>query len=154
MRILAGFLVSVILSSSLLAQSHSNEPGDESAIKDVVQKYEDARNRPDQQKIQALFTEDSDQLVSTGEWRKGRSAIVRGTMASSRSSGGRRTITMDSIRFVSPDVVIVDARYEIAGLAGGASRKMWTTFVMRRGAESWRIAAIRNMLPAPPPPSK
>ena len=27
---------------------------------------------------------------------------------------------------------------------------MWSTFVMTREAETWRITAIRNMLPAPP----
>jgi hypothetical protein len=27
---------------------------------------------------------------------------------------------------------------------------MWSTFVMTREGGGWRIAAIRNMLPAPP----
>jgi hypothetical protein len=29
---------------------------------------------------------------------------------------------------------------------------MWSTFVMTRTKDGWRITAIRNMLPAPPTP--
>ena len=47
-------------------------------------------------------------------------------------------------------VAIADGRYEIAGRQGGATRKMWSTFVMARQADGWKIAAIRNMLPASP----
>ena len=127
---------------------------DEAAIRAVVQKYVDARESMDAHAIEALFTSDADQLVSSGEWRKGRSELVRGTMASSQGSGGKRTITVVSVRLVAPDVAIADGRYEITGMAGGASRAMWTTLVLARGSDGWRITAIRNMLPAAPTPSK
>jgi len=134
----------ICISAALLfAQS------DEAAIRQIVQKYVDARESMDAHAIEALFTSDADQLVSTGEWRKGRDEVVRGTMASSQSSGGKRTITVVSVRFVGSGVAIADGRYTIAGLAGGASREMWTTLVMTRASDGWRIAAIRNMLPAP-----
>jgi uncharacterized protein (TIGR02246 family) len=114
----------------------------------------DARNQQDRRVIEALFTEDADQLVSSGEWRKGRSEIVRGTMASSERTGGKRTIAVESVRFVAPAVAIVDGRYELTGLTGGGSRQMWTTLVLARSADGWRVAAIRNMLPAAPAPQK
>jgi uncharacterized protein (TIGR02246 family) len=132
-----------ITAALLFAQS------DEAAIRQIVQKYVDARESMDAHAIEALFTGDADQLVSTGEWRKGRGEVVRGTMASSQSSGGKRTITVVSVRLVEPGVAIADGRYTIAGRAGAASREMWTTLIMTRAAEGWRIAAIRNMLPAP-----
>jgi hypothetical protein len=31
---------------------------------------------------------------------------------------------------------------------------MWTSLVLTRGAGGWRIAAIRNMLPAPAAPAR
>jgi uncharacterized protein (TIGR02246 family) len=124
------------------------------AIKDVVARYVDARDRKDAVAIEALFTADADQLVSSGEWRKGRDAVVRGTMASSESSGGKRTITVEAVRFPTPGVALADGRYEIAGLAGAAPKRMWSTFLITRTPEGWRIAAIRNMLPAPPAPPK
>lgn len=142
------------MSCFLLAMPLFAQSPDEAAIRDVVKKYVDAREQKDPKAIEALFTADADQLVSSGEWRKGRSEVVRGTLASSQNTGGTRTITVEFIRFVGPGVALADGRYEIAGLAGGGSRKMWSTFVMTRGAEGWRIAAIRNMLPAAPAPSR
>ena len=127
---------------------------DEAAIRAVVAKYVDARERIDPQAVEPLFTSDADQLVSSGEWRKGRAAVVKGTMASSTNNSGKRTITVESVRFVTADVAIADGRYELTGLAGGATRSMWTTFVMKRVGKEWQITAIRNMLPAAPAPSK
>ncbi len=130
------------------AQTPAARTQDEAAIRSVVDKYVAAREQIDAKAVAALFTADADQLVSSGEWRRGLDAVVRGTMASSQASGGKRTITVETIRFVTADVAIVDGRYEIAGGAGGQDRKMWSTFVFRRTPEGWRIAAIRNMLPA------
>jgi hypothetical protein len=50
------------------------------------------------------------------------------------------------VRFPTRDLAIADGRYEITGGAG-ADRKMWSTFVMTRTQDGWRITAIRNMLP-------
>jgi len=127
---------------------------DESPIREIVQKYMDARDRQDTQALEALFTADADQLVSSGEWRKGRDAVVRGTLASSRNTGGQRTITVESVRFLSKDVAVADGRYELTGLTGGEARKMWTTLLVIQTPDGWRITAIRNMLPAPPAPTK
>jgi uncharacterized protein (TIGR02246 family) len=139
---------------SLLAFVLSTLPAqtveDEAAVKAVVARYVDAREKRDAAGIEAVFTKDADQLVSSGEWRKGRESVVRGTLASSESTGGRRTITVESVRFVTADVALADGRYEISGMAGGQSRHMWSTFVITRGTDGWRIAGIRNMLPAPP----
>lgn len=126
---------------------------DAAAIKEVVRKYVAAREENDAAAVTALFTPDADQLVSSGEWRKGRDALVRGAMASSQRSGGKRTIAVETIRAVAPAVVLADGPYEIAASPGNAARKMWATFVMTKQPDGWRIAAIRNMLPAPPPPA-
>lgn len=123
---------------------------DAAAIRDVVRRYADAREARDPKAIEALFTPDADQLVSSGEWRRGRDALVKGALASSARTGGTRTLDVEAIRVVSPDVAVADARYEISNLEGGATRKMWSTFVMARQQGAWRISAIRNMLPAPP----
>jgi uncharacterized protein (TIGR02246 family) len=139
-------LLSVIGFSGLFAQPAN----DEAAVKAVVARYVDAREKRDSAAVEGVFTKDADQLVSSGEWRKGREAVVRGTLASSESTGGRRTITVENVRFVTRDVAVADGRYEISGLAGGQSRHMWSTFVIARGPDGWRIAAIRNMLPATP----
>jgi len=117
---------------------------DAAAIKKLVQNYLDARDHRDAKALEALFVPDVDQLVSSGEWRKGREAVVKGTLASSESTAGRRTITVETVRHVGKDVAVADGRYEIG------DRKMWSSFVVLRTAEGWKIAGIRNMLPAAP----
>lgn len=143
--LLAPFLALFLLPHPAAAQD-SGSAG-EKAIRDVVRKYVDARERGDAKAVAALFVEDADQLTSSGEWRKGREDVVKGSLASSQRNAGRRTIEVETVRFVTAGVAIADGRYEIAA-EGSAARRMWTTFVMRRGPDGWRIAAIRNMLPA------
>jgi uncharacterized protein (TIGR02246 family) len=131
----------VLLAASLFAQS-----ADEAQVREVVRKYTDARdhvvNQDAAKTLESLFTPDADQLVSNGTWRKGREEVVRGSIASSQSETGKRTITVESVRFLSPTVALADARYELG------DRKMWTTLLITRDQSGWRIAAIRNMLPA------
>jgi uncharacterized protein (TIGR02246 family) len=154
LRLLSKFSTGFLMVVSLFAQQPTAATNDEAAIREMVQRYVDARDKMDERAIDALFTSDADQLVSTGEWRKGRKEVVRGTLASSQSSAGKRTITVVSVRFLAPNVALADGRYEISGLAGAESRKMWTALVLTRGSDGWRIAAIRNMLPAAGAPPK
>jgi len=144
----------LLIACAVCAAQTATNPADEAAIKDVVARYVDARDHKDAKATEALFTADADQLVSSGEWRKGRDAVVRGTMASSEASGGKRTITVETVRFLTPDAALADGRYEIAGLNGAAPRRMWSSFLITRTRDGWRIAAIRNMLPAAPAPAK
>jgi uncharacterized protein (TIGR02246 family) len=154
MRSLFGILIAMVsLAGVHELQAVAARPADEAPVREIVQKYMDARDRQDGHALESIFTGDADQLVSSGEWRKGKAEVVRGTLASSRNTGGQRTITVEAVRFLSNDVAIADGRYELTGLAGGETRKMWTTMVLTRTSDSWRIAAIRNMLPAPPVPT-
>jgi uncharacterized protein (TIGR02246 family) len=145
--------IAILFLAALPVLCQTQKPADEAGVRALVARYVDARERRDAQAIEALFTPEADQLVSSGEWRKGRPAVVTGTLASSESTGGRRTITVESVRFLSPDTAIADGRYEISGLAGGQARHMWTSLVCVRTPEGWRIAAIRNMRPAAPAPA-
>jgi uncharacterized protein (TIGR02246 family) len=142
-----------IIFTPTLAQDNAGR-SDDAAIRELVSKYVDARERIDPKAAEELFMPDADQLVSSGEWRRGRDEVVRGAMASSRSTGGKRAITVESVRMLTPDVAIADGRYELTGLAGGSTRSMWTTLVLKRTEKGWRISAIRNMLPAAPAPAK
>jgi uncharacterized protein (TIGR02246 family) len=133
----------------ILVASISLSAADQSAaIRAAVQQYVDVREHPDPQALEHLFTEDADQLVSSGEWRKGRSAVVRGTIAASQRESGKRTISIESIRFLAKNVAIADGRYDLLDAAGNPTRRMWTTIILTRDHSSWHIAAIRNMLPA------
>ena len=119
------------------------------AVKDLVAAYAVARETRDPESVRSLFTDDADQLVSSGTWRRGREALVRGMLESSRRNPGSRSLAVEAVRFPAPGTALADARYVIKGMEGAEDRKMWSTFLCVRTADGWRIAAIRNMLPAP-----
>ena len=142
------FLILSIMFLLVSTPSFSGSDGDERSIRELVGKYAQAREESNPKTIEALFTRDADQLVSSGEWRSGRDALVSGMLGSSRRNPGERTISVESVRFISEEVAVADARYEIKGRNGAADRKMWSTFLAVRTGDGWRITAIRNMLPA------
>jgi uncharacterized protein (TIGR02246 family) len=147
MRLLLTALCCLALAPLVLAQTPAITSADEQAIKDLVARYHTARDLDDPAAIGALFTADADQLVSTGEWRRGREALVQGMMKSTQARPGKRTITVETVRMLGPSVAIADARYVIEE-EGGEPRRMWSTFVVERTVQGWKIAALRNMLPA------
>jgi uncharacterized protein (TIGR02246 family) len=147
------FAICLFLTTLLFAQASKEPVAGEAAIRAVVQEYLHARESQDSKILASLFTAEADQLVSSGEWRKGREEVVRGTLQSSQRTGGNRSVSIESVRFVAPDVALADGRYDLTGLAGNETRRMWTTFLLTRSADGWRIAAIRNMLPATPVPA-
>lgn len=147
MRRLLIFVMTVSVGATLAAQEARSR--DEAAIRALVQQYVDAREARDSKAVAALFTADADQLVSSGEWRRGRDQVVTGSLASTERTGGRREIAIEHVRFLGDEAAIADGRYTISGLQTG-DRRMWTTFVVVRSPDRWRIAAIRNMLPARP----
>jgi len=118
------------------------------AITSLIDQYSQAREKRDTVLLKAILTPDVDQLVSTGEWRVGITAAVEGMMKSSANSPGARTLRVEKIQMVTASSAIVDCRYEIQN-ADSTVRKMWSTFIVVTEKETWKIRAIRNMLPAP-----
>ena len=117
-------------------------------ITSLIDQYSEAREKRDTVLLKTTLTPDADQLVSTGAWRAGINAAVEGMMKSSANSPGTRTLHVEKIQTITPSAAIVDCRYEIQN-TDGTVRKMWSTFIVIDDKKTWKIMAIRNMLPAP-----
>jgi uncharacterized protein (TIGR02246 family) len=141
-------LIIVNIAGVLFLQGQTLRPDDKQRkeIYLLIDNYSQAREKRDTLLLKRILTEDVDQLVSTGEWRNGKAASVKGMLQSSAGSPGTRTLTIEKIRFLSPDNAIVDCKYEIQN-AEGTARKMWSTFMVVSEKGIWKISAIRNMLP-------
>lgn len=143
------YLLAAVLwlaATPLVAQAPTDSARDEAAIRALVGRYVDARETQAPAAIAALFADDADQHTTTGEWRRGRAEIVAGGLRSSAATPGTRTIRVETVRFLTPDVAIADGPYVITA-DGAAPRRMWATIVVVRQGEGWRITAIRNMAP-------
>jgi uncharacterized protein (TIGR02246 family) len=132
------------------AAQNADRTADDKAVRAVIQAFIDTREKNDAAGLAALLTADVDQRQTSGNMRNGRDAVVSGSLSTQQSTGGRRTITVDSLRFVGADVAIADGRYDSVGRSDGTDQRMLTSMVLRREGGAWKIAAIRNMLPSTP----
>lgn len=134
----------------------SRAQDDESAIRRIWTKYEEAWNRHDSKALANFYAEDGDAVFPSGLTVSGRAAVetaeAKNHSTINRSSHTTRTI--QAFRLVTPDVALVDGSVEITGMLGTngeslPSRRalMTTLFVKRSGA--WWIAANRAMVPTP-----
>ncbi len=139
-------LLNLTAVSFLYSQAKTPAEPQRQAISALIDRYAEARERKDTALLKTILTPDVDQLVSTGEWRNGISAAVRGMLNSSAEKPGTRTLTIDKIRMFKPNSAIVDCKYDIQN-PDGTIRKMWSTFIVVSNKGIWKISAIRNMLP-------
>ena len=118
-------------------------------IGSLIAAYGRARENRDTVLLKALLLPDVDQLVSSGEWRNGLGEAVKGMLRSSQEAPGTRTLAVEKIRLLTANCAVVDCRYTIQ-TAGDTLRQMWSSFVVVAENGVWKVAAIRNMLPAKP----
>ncbi len=145
------FKISLLLwfgiSSMAMAQATNKEVRASEEILGLIQSYSEARENQDTLTLKKILTKDIDQLVSSGTWRNGLEESMMGMMGSSKTNPGERQLHVDKIRFLSEEIALVDAKYEIVR-DGVITRSMWSAFVIQKDGFTWKIAAIRNMLPA------
>ncbi len=140
-------ILALCLTSSVLSGQQTVK---ERAIRTLIDQYAQARETKDTVLLSKILTNEIDQLVSSGVWRKGFVESLKGMVQSSTQNRGSRTLTIESIRFLHQTVALVDCRYTIQR-PDGSARKMWSSFIMQKEGNQWKIAAIRNMLPAGSP---
>jgi len=143
-------LLIIVAMLPALAQNNIADQKRNQAIITLIDQYAQAREKKDTVLLKSILTTDVDQLVSSGEWRNGIKGSMDGMMRSSDSNPGSRKLIVEKIRFINSESAIVDARYEIQN-TDGTTRKMWSAFIVVNSKNSWKISAIRNMLPAGQP---
>ncbi|MGY6742001.1 MAG: DUF4440 domain-containing protein [Cecembia sp.] len=138
----------LILNTSLLFGQHQVSGQDQIKILTLIDEYSKARENQDTLLLKSILTTEVDQLVSSGEWRTGISEAMSGMQRSSASNPGQRQLKVEKTRLLNETCAIVDALYEIIGDNEAPTRRMWSTFLVIKEGENWKIAGIRNMLPA------
>ena len=138
-------VVLVVVEVPAVAQRVADQSADELAIKRVTQEFILRRDNGDEAGVRALLTANCDQRLTSGRMRSGREAVVAGSLGSTSSQGGTRSITLESIRFLGADVAIANGRYDSLGRSDGTDLHMRTTMVFWRDNGEWTIDAIRNV---------
>ena len=132
--------------------SHSEKKTSETShnedqVRIVLQSYVAGRQARDLEAVKAVLHPNVDQLTSRGEWRRGIEAATEGMKRSSKKNPGNRSLKIESVRFLRPDVALADARYTIKG-TNSPDRVLWSSFTLIKNSDGkWQITSIRNQKP-------
>jgi creatinine amidohydrolase len=132
-------------------------PGEERSIRRVAPAFSSYWTQQDVVKLAALWTPDGD-IVHPDELvertipviRQNRAALFR--RAEYRNS--RHPLTFGRVRCISPDVAIVDGKWELRGVIDQQRQTLppfegLCTLVMRKSGDSWLIEAYRYTMKQP-----
>lgn len=159
-------VLSVLILSSLavgLATPGQSRPADdlqaEQGISKVLADFLEAWNKHDAKAFALVFAEDADFTNVAGISAHGRAEVEKfhAPRFATTFKDTHQTITETKMRFIKPDVALVDARWEMTGAKNPQGqdiglRKGLLTFVMTKEGNSWFITVMHNMnLPASPP---
>lgn len=125
-------------------------PADEAAIRQFVATFERSWNARDGSALAALYRPDADQILGLRPAVTGRAEIERqwSAILPSLPQGLTITIRVESIRPVTPDVVVVNATGTFAGGRDAAGKPLprssdRATNVLARDGAAWKIASLR-----------
>jgi uncharacterized protein (TIGR02246 family) len=143
--------------ATAIAQTKPGSPADEAAIRDLAKQYASAWNSGDIPKAAAVYTDDATFVNVRGMETKGRAAIETGMAQdlSGELKGTTFAVTMDTIRFVRPDLALVQGTTNITG--GGTppdGLKGHYLLVATKQGGSWKVLAVHTAAMPPPPPQK
>lgn len=151
---------SVVFGAGLaLAQGGSTQ--DEEAIRKLHQSFAEAWTQHDTQAMSMFWAEDGDFIGPDGQYMSGRGRIEN-YLAEAHTGDfatAKLAIAVKGIRFLKPDVAVVNAEAEISGGRDWfdkamASQKAIATSVVVMKDGKWFTAVFRLFVPPPPPPQE
>ena len=129
-------------------------PADEAAIRKAMDQFPPAWAKGDAKSLAALYTTDADYVSSTGLMAKGRAEIEKAyvTQFSGVYKGTTLKNATTNVRFLTPDIAIINGTFEVTGLRGpdgkeAPPRKGINTSILVKQNGQWLITALRAWVP-------
>jgi len=147
-------LLLILISSSGPSQTVTppSREQDEKGIKQVLTAFVEAWNHHDAKAFSMVFAEDADFTNVRGMSAHGRAEVEKfhAPRFATKFKDSNQKITEIKIRFITPDVAAVDARWEMTGAKGPDGqdiplRKGLLNFIMTRSSGQWLIMIMHNM---------
>ena len=147
-------LLLILISSSGPSQTVTppSREQDEKGIKQVLTAFVEAWNHHDAKAFSLVFAEDADFTNVRGMSAHGRAEVEKfhAPRFATKFKDSNQKIAEIRIRFITPDVAAVDARWEMTGAKGPDGqdiplRKGLLNFIMSRSSGQWLIMIMHNM---------
>jgi uncharacterized protein (TIGR02246 family) len=133
---------------------------EEARIRRHLERYTAAWNRGDAKALASLYDVEGAITSASGHTVQGRDALEKGFAEgfAGATKGSRMTAIVGTIRFLKPDVAVVEGVWELSGLRGPDGKEMppvkglSLAVYVNKGRE-WLLAVGQTMLPAPASPA-
>jgi uncharacterized protein (TIGR02246 family) len=148
---LVGMLL-IFLPAVCLTQ-HGGRTQDEDAIKKIMQQWLESFEKRDANLRNVLLTEDTVFINAFGIEREGKenvSTFWKELFATGTFDQSKLIITKEKIRFLGPDVAIVDRFEKVTGQLGPetgrslAARNIHLTFILKKTDKGWLVVYYRG----------
>jgi uncharacterized protein (TIGR02246 family) len=130
---------------------------DEVEVRKLMASMVTAWTTGDAKALAAVYTMDADYASSTGFTANGRAEIEQAYVGqfSGVYKGTSLALTITNVRFLTPDVALVNAAFEVTGLRGPGGqlappRKGMNTSILIRTRGQWLMTAHRGWVPPAP----
>ena len=147
-------LLLILISSPAPSQTVTppSREQDEKWIRQVLTGFVEAWNHHDAKVFSMVFAEDADFTNVRGMSAHGRAEVEKfhAPRFATKFKDSNQKIAEIKIRFITPDVAAVDARWEMTGAKGPDGqdiplRKGLLNFIMTRSSGQWLIMIMHNM---------
>lgn len=141
----------------LMSAVTGTQSADEVAVRQLFSHRATAWEQQDVAGLVDPFTADSDYVDSSGNLTVGKQQIAENykkIFASGILSNSSSSQSITKIRFVRPDVAIVDATWTLEGLKGPngtalPNREGMSVIIVTKEGDDWKIASLRGMRAVP-----
>src|SRR5260370_12467955 len=143
----------IVVSIASLGMVYAVQTGqsDEDAIRHMGREAVSRLNRNDAKAIRELWDENADYVSVGGKLIRGRQAMEDSFAAMLKEGGGTQTATIEQVRFITPDLAIVDASWTIHGALNATGRPLPPiegrgVEIVQKKQSRWRFVATREMV--------